>query len=145
MANRKEPYVGEIFNGCASREYKFVNTQIVVVSGAAWNPCGHTLLNVNGIAGIYAHISELRGRPRFMYGKGYFRYLIENEKKELNRTPVLLPKPREATRKLEELLNRPWTWWVIHNNCASFIEEILEAGGAHKSLWSNCPALESFK
>jgi hypothetical protein len=33
-----------------------------------------------------------------------------------------------AHRKLEELLSKPWGWWVVTHNCETFVEEIVLAG-----------------
>lgn len=46
--------------------------------------------------------------------------------------------------KLEELLAAKWTWGVLPHNCASFVEEVVQAGGSDAGLYSNCPALETF-
>jgi hypothetical protein len=34
-----------------------------------------------------------------------------------------------------------WTWGVIPNNCVSFVEEVIKAGGGTWSSYSNCPDL----
>jgi hypothetical protein len=125
--------------------YDFTKAYAVTVSGAEWNPCGHMLLNTGGIGGWYFHVAEVRGRPRFMHQNGYLHYLRDNKKKELSRRHVVVPKPELAYAKLEELLRKQWTWFVLPNNCASFLEDVLQAGGANVGLYTNCPRLETFK
>ena len=79
-----------------------------------------------------------------MDGPGYQRYLDDSGKKELKRFEVLIRKPQAAMLKLEELLAVKWTWGVLPNNCASFVEEIVQAGGSTAGLYFNCPTLEDF-
>lgn len=140
-----DPYVGEIMRQCFAQQFDFRNAYVVVVSGSSWNPCGHTLLNAGGSGGWYFHIAERKGRPRYMRGPGYQRYLNEHEKRELRRTPIKIPDPQGAHLKLEQLLAYDWNWFVLPNNCASFVEDVLRAGGSKAGLYSNCPSREHFK
>lgn len=143
MSEVKNPYLGETMYQCLITPFDFRVTKAVVVSGAPWNPCGHMLLNTAG--GWYFHVAEIRGRPRYMREEGYKRFLRENHKHELSRTSLHIPKPMAAHNKLEELLSKPWNWYVLPNNCASFIEDVIEAGGLDLGLISNCPSRETFK
>jgi hypothetical protein len=103
------------------------------------------LLNTGGNAGWYFHIAERKGYPRFMRELGYRRYLREHKKRELSRTPIHIPDPARAFRKLEELLATQWSWYIIPHNCATFVEEIVRAGGSNAGVYSNCPSREQFK
>ena len=58
---------------------------------------------------------------------------------------VSIQNPDASNRKLEELLAKQWTWFVLPNNCANFVEEVLQAGGTSAGLYSNCPTLETFR
>ncbi len=98
-----------------------------------------------GVGGWYFHVAEVRGRPKFMGEAGYQRYLTENGKKEISRTFVKIPDPGACNRKLEELLLKQWTWFLLPNNCVSFAEDVLQAGGTKAGLYSNCPTRETFK
>ena len=140
---QQEPYVGEIMMVCLLEPFDFTRAHTVVVSGASWNPCGHMLLNTGG--GWYFHVAERRGNPRFMREPGYRRYIAEHRKRELRRTFVPIPKPEASHRKLEELLAKQWSWFVLPNNCASFVEDVVHAGGSTAGLYSNCPSLEQFR
>lgn len=40
---------------------------------------------------------------------------------------------------MEGLMANKWTWLVIPNNCVSFVEEVITAGGGTWSSYSNCP------
>jgi len=100
---------------------------------------------VSGRRAAYFHVAELRGYPRYMDEVGYQRYLQENGKKELSRRRVYVPNPAGAANKLAELLSKEWIWFVLPNNCANFVEEVLQAGGVRAGLYSNCPTAEEFK
>ena len=136
-------YDGDHINFCEN--FNFNCAYAVVVSGAMLNPCGHLLLNTGGVGGWYFHVADLRGRPKFMDEKGYNLYLKENKKKELSRTFVRIPDPAASNRKLEQLLQEQWTWFILPNNCASFVEDVLQAGGTDAGLYSNCPSREKFR
>jgi hypothetical protein len=75
----------------------------------------------------------------------YRRYLREHQKRELRRTFVSVPNPERAHQKLEELLAKKWSWFVLPNNCASFVEDVVQAGGSKAGLYMNCPSIENFK
>lgn len=55
-----------------------------------------------------------------------------------------IPDPDAAHKKLEELLAKQWTWFVLPNNCASFVEDVVKAGGSNAGLYFNCPTRERF-
>ncbi len=137
-------YEGETLDICPQVPYDFSETYAVVVSGWGPNFCGHQLLNLQGADGVYLHVAEWHGRPRIMDRPGYDRYLEENKKRELNRFRVNITNPQAAMMKLEELLSKKWLWGVLPHNCASFVEEIVRAGGSSAGLFFNCPALERF-
>ncbi|MCB2262984.1 MAG: hypothetical protein LGR52_08610 [Candidatus Thiosymbion ectosymbiont of Robbea hypermnestra] len=143
VEGHNKPYDGDHINFC--RVFDFSRAYAVVVNGAWWNPCGHMLLNTGGKGGWYFHIAEVRGLPKFMNEAGYQRYLKENNKREIRRTYVKIKDPAASNRKLEELLSKPWTWFLMPNNCAGFVEEVLQAGGTSAGLYSNCPTAETFR
>ncbi len=135
---------------CPVTPFNFGSAYAVVVSGDGPNFCGHLLLNVGGIGGLYFHVTgdtlkEIRNYPRMMNEAGYRAYLSSHNKKELKRFRVVISKPNGAMLKLEELLSAKWTWGILPHNCASFVEEIVAAGGSSAGLYSNCPALENFQ
>jgi hypothetical protein len=137
-------YEGDLMLACPAEAFRFDDTEAVVVSGDGPNFCGHLILNVGGIGGMYFHVAGFRTFPRQMTEEGYRRYLRETKKKELRRFPVILTKPDSAMLKMENLLAAKWTWGILPHNCASFVEEIVAAGGSSAGLYSNCPALEKF-
>lgn len=137
-------YEGDALDSCGTVWFDFRNASAVVVSGVAINPCGHMLLNVGGRTGYYIHVAGVNVQPKYMNEAGYQRYLTDNSKRELSRTAVKLKYPTKAAAKLEQLLSKPWAWWVLPHNCAAFVEEVLQAGGSKAGLYSNCPAMESF-
>ncbi len=145
MGATSSTYNGDVLNYSPARSYDFSRSYAIVVSGASWNPCGHMVLNVGGHDGWYFHIAERKGYPRYMGESGYQRYLTENGKVEISRTSVSLTHPQRAMAKLMELLSKKWSWWLLPNNCATFVEEVLQAGGTTAGLYSNCPAREVFR
>ncbi len=136
-------YSGDPITFCSN--FDFTKAFAIVVSGAKWNPCGHMLLNTGGIGGSYFHVAEVRGLPKYMNEAGYRRYLLESRKKELSRTYVRIPKPNASNEKLQDLLIQKWTWFLLPNNCARFVEVVMQAGGTDAGLYSNCPSGEVFK
>jgi hypothetical protein len=137
-------YEGERLLLCPSKAFEFSTTFAVVVSGAGPNFCGHLILNVGGLGGLYFHVAGVHTEPRMMTEKGYRRYLKENGKTELKRFKVTISNTMAAMLKLEELTSETWAWGVLPHNCASFVEEVVKAGGSAAGLYSNCPALETF-
>lgn len=136
------PYIGEVMNQCPIKPFDFKMTRAVIVSGVPGNFCGHTLLATGG--GWYFHVDGLKNRPWFMREEGYMRYLRENGKREIRRWIVQIPDPIGAHAKLVELLAKPWHWRVLPNNCVSFVEEVVKAGGSDAGMYFNCPAAEPF-
>jgi hypothetical protein len=131
-------YVGIHLDSCQAVPFNWADTWLVVVSGDGPNVCGHALLR----AGVfYFHIAGPLNRPYFMTEQKYHQYSLEGRKRELFRRKIILPYPAGAQRKLEDLSINRWLWLGIPNNCVSYVEEILEAGGADDSIVSNCPVL----
>lgn len=132
-------YHGERVTACAPCPYNWMDTEVVVVSGASWNPCGHALLRVGG---YYFHIGGFNGYPYRLDEQGFTRYLHEEGKHEVRRTQIRLRRPSRAQAKLEELASRTWGWGVLPHNCIAFVEDVLAAGGCPDASISNCPILE---
>lgn len=137
-----EPYTGDEMILCPLKTADFKHTCAVIVSGDGINVCGHALLHVGN--GWYSHVAGKNDLPKFMSESGYMRYLRENGKREIRRWLVPLPNPAGAHKKLEELLAKKWRWLVLPNNCASFVEEIVQAGGSNAGMYMNCPSAEPF-
>jgi hypothetical protein len=136
------PYEGDAMILCPLHATDFRHTCAVVVSGDGINACGHTLLHVGD--SWHVHIAGFYKAPKFMHEDGYKRYLKENGKREIRRWLINLPNPREAHRKLDELIAKPWLWGIVAHNCASFVEEVLQAGGSKAGVYLNCPIAEPF-
>jgi hypothetical protein len=145
------PYEGELLDYCPA-DLDFTLTQAVVVSGASWNPCGHMILcaGTSSDTSWYFHIagqgiSELAGiyaYPKFMREAGYNRYLDENGKSEIRRLDAQISNPAGAYNKLMDLMNKKWFWRILPNNCATFVKEIISAGGGNLRVLFNCPDQE---
>jgi len=134
-------YIGEVMNACGVINIDFSDTTIVAVSGDGPNICGHLLLKTGSRGGYYFHVIELHGYPRYMSDSGYRRFLDESGKSELNRVDIAIPDQNGALTQLENLMSNKWTWMVLPNNCVSFVEEVLDAGGSDWSSITNCPVL----
>lgn len=128
-------YEGEVLNECrADFDFRFV--EVLVVSGAGANICGHMILHAGN---HYFHVAGgVRHRPLYMDEVGYQRYLKENAKQEYGRKTILVPKPGAALYEMEVLLANQWIWLGAAHNCVTFVEKILNAGGVQKDYW-NCP------
>lgn len=136
------PYVGEMMLTNPLRTSDFLHTCAVIVSGDPGNPCGHALLHVGDF--WYFHVAGRNDVPKHMHEAGYRRYLKENSKREIRRWIVQIPNPEAAHQKLLEVVSKRWPWYVLYNNCVSFVEVILEAGGSKAGMYLNCPTLERF-
>ena len=131
-------YVGERLYQCSAIPFNWNSAHLVVVSGSGPNFCGHAVVNAGA---YYFHIDGLHDFPWYMTEPGYRRYLKETGKRELRRTRVPLSNPDGAQQKLDELAVKRWRWMVLPNNCASYVEEILKAGGSKRSNLLNCPVV----
>ena len=136
-------YAGEVLNACGLIEIDFTETWVVAVSGDGPNVCGHLLLYAGNRTKFYYHVAELHGHPRYMDEGGYRRYLAETGKTEITRRRVGLPNPDGALIDLENLMARKWLWAVVPNNCVTFAEEVIAAGGGTWASLSNCPAVST--
>lgn len=136
-------YSGDVMLQCIVSPSDFHHACAVIVTGDPGNPCGHALLHTGG--GWYFHVAGGYAVPRFRSESGYQRYLRENHKREIRRWPVKLPNPHGAHRKMQELLARQWLWLGLPQNCVSFVEEIVRAGGSKAGMYLNCPAGEPFR
>ena len=98
---------------------------------------GHGLLCVRD---YYFHVDEAGGiYPKWMQHEDYPRYLRENKKTEWFRIRVAdLTRPQAAMHELKKRLKEKYIWSPVGNNCVSFAEYILEAGGSQYSE-SNMP------
>jgi hypothetical protein len=134
-------FVGEILDACGIIDIDFSNTYVVAVSGDGPNVCGHLLVCAGNRGGYYFHVAELHGYPRYMNEAGYRQYLRESGKIEVRRRRIELPSPNGALLYLEGLLAEKWTWLVVPNNCVTFVEEVIRAGGGSWGSHTNCPAV----
>jgi len=134
-------YEGDILDACGTINIDFASTSIVAVSGDGPNVCGHLIMYVGGRGGYYFHVAGVHNYPHYMNESGYRRYLRETGKTELRRRQVELPNPNGAMLYLEGLMAEKWTWMVLPNNCVSFVEEIIRAGGGAWGSYSNCPGV----
>jgi hypothetical protein len=134
-------YHGEVLDQCGLIEIDCSKIAVVAVSGDGPNICGHLLLHTPNRGGYYFHVAEFHGYPRYMSESGYKRYLREAGKIELRRRYLSLPNSQRSLLYLEGLMANTWTWGVIPNNCVSFVEEVIKAGGGTWSSCSNCPDL----
>ncbi len=132
-------YKGEVVTRCEAQPYDLTDVEVVVVSGVWWNPCGHALLRAGR---FYFQVDTFRGPPFRLDQAGYERFMSDEHKREVRRTRVVLPDPRAAFNRLEELLTKPWVWGVLPHNCIAFIEAVLQAGGSRDGIISNCPTME---
>lgn len=131
VAEAASPYVGEVLHECPT-ELDFTNVEAVIVSGASWNPRGHSLLCVGeGSDRRYLHVADLYDRPRAMTQAQFERFMNEQCKREHGRQNISLADPAGARLKLKELVEDKLCWTTLPHNCVTFSAQITEAGGGH--------------
>jgi hypothetical protein len=133
-------YEGETLDACGL-QVDLSEIAVVAVSGSIPNVCGHLILHTPSRGGFYFHVTDVYGYPHYMNASQYQRYLSENHKHEFLRRRLTLPDPRSAELYLESILSDDWTWGILPHNCVSFCEEVIHAGGAEWSSYSNCPVI----
>jgi hypothetical protein len=131
-------YVGRHLSSCNAVPFSWHSTWLVVVSGDGPNVCGRALLKAGF---FYFHIDGWANRPYYLTEDDFQRYMMEAGKSELFRRQVHIRDPEGAQRKLEALSAKRWHWGAVPNNCVSYVEEILDAGGSNDWSLMNCPLL----
>jgi hypothetical protein len=147
MTTSAGSFDGDQVFGCETSILALTPIQAIIVSGAPWNPCGHALLGFGGTSldAQYYHVSvgfPPVGPPKRLSQTAYTRYLEHYGKHEIRRETVHVPDPGAAYRCLFLLCSRPWLWLVFPNNCVTFVETVIQAGGGHWALATNCPVKE---
>lgn len=135
-------YTGEFLNQYGVIEIDCSRISVVVVSGDRPNICGHMLIATGfGRNAYYFYVADWTKYPRYMTESGFQRFLRETGKTEIRRLNLPLPNPQGAKLYLEKLLANKWIWGGLPNNCVTFVEEVIRAGGGNWSSYSNCPRL----
>jgi hypothetical protein len=128
----------------AGLQLTHASCELLIVSGSGPNIAGHMLMELPARAGgtkSVFHIGAVRDYPYWMASSDYPRYLKEAGKTEIGRKFISLPKPGDAEIDLAKAIRTKWTWGGIINNCVSFCEEYIDAGGSEWSMWTNAPAV----
>lgn len=100
---------------------------IVYITAPNPNPYGHVLLGL-GDKG-YIHINALYDKPQYIPVEAFNDYLNEQGRVVLGVQQVYVPDIEKAREKLRELCNQSWLWRLYWNNCVSFADTVLHAGG----------------
>lgn len=137
-----------MFNGRTLKEFgqlppmDMQSVEIVLVTGAGPNLCGHILLMVKG--GHYFHFDgpSMLNYPRYLTDAEFRNYLTQSKKKELLRKALHLPCPERARDHLLHLMQNRWPTMLISHNCASFAAEIIFSGGNFWSVPQHCPTVD---
>lgn len=133
-----EKYQGRHINMCVKNAFVRGRVEVIIVNGTFPNYCGHALLNVQGYGIV--HISGMFKKPYFLaHFEEFHRYLRDNNKTVLDRYNFVLPNPDGASRRFYQLTYEPWRWLGLVHNCATFIRDILAAGGIASFYPANCP------
>lgn len=137
-------YIGDQINGKPMpKDLDWSRTEIVLVSGDTWNPCGHVLLSVGGGFGHYFQYTtaSVYGYATYIDSESNFqRYLLENKKSELSRKKLTIPDSKKAEERLTKLMNNKWAYGLVVHNCATFVEEVVKAGGNFWDFPDSCPS-----
>lgn len=115
------------------------NVEIVLVSGAPPNFCEHVLLCVRESNYFHFDGPSPIDYPKYLHEFEYRAYLKQSKKKEIGRKQLDLPCPQGAENKLLQLMHNKWATLLISHNCASFVAEIIHAGGNFWSVPQHCP------
>lgn len=139
----------------------FSQVSVVFVDNVGdFNPCGHVLLYVGGGFGHYFHKPglsvgfdgklDLKGEGPLKQSVHYFdgtefsKYLSTDGKKETYRIKINLSNPDKAKAELENYLSSPTWYLLLPQNCVTFVENILIAGG-HSGNLNQCPGYAALK
>jgi hypothetical protein len=133
-----KPYLGENMSSCPSRMLQWSSTSAIILNGSPLNICGHQALRVGA---YYFQILRVHGFPTYMNEKGYRLRLAQTGQREVRRDQIFIRDPERAQAKLTELMAKRWLWGILAHNCANFVAQIIEAGGAPRHLYSQCPRL----
>ncbi|MFD2520215.1 hypothetical protein [Emticicia soli] len=123
-------YEGEPLNYCPAN-LDLSKVEMIVVSGST--KYGHSLLYIPK-NGLYFQIAGIHAYPTMMNELGYRRYLKENGKWELGRIIYALPQPEGAYYELMMSTSKKWVWGGVFNNCTTFVEEVIRAGGSSSRI-----------
>lgn len=115
------------------------NTEIVIVTGDKPNFCGHMLISIGNEYYHFDGPSFLDYPKRLGNYVDYKNYLARTNKYELMRQRVHVPLHKKAEKRLEELLSKKWGTALFAHNCATFVKEILQAGGNYYAFLEFCP------
>lgn len=122
--------------------------ELLIVSGSGPNLAGHMLMELparpGGTQSVF-HIGGVLDYPYWMAASDFHRYLKDNGKREIGRKSISLIKPMDAERYLDKAIAKKWPWGMVVNNCVSFCEEYIQAGGSTWSMRTNLPALYDSK
>jgi hypothetical protein len=136
-------YIGDELNGKPlPNNLDWSRTEVVLVSGDFWNPCGHVLLFVGGGFGHYFQYATVSvyGFATYIDSEAnYKRFLFENKKVEFSRKRLTIPEPKKAEERLTKLMHNRWAYGLFVHNCATFTEEVVKAGGNFWDFPDACP------
>lgn len=138
---------------------KLTGIECVFVSGDGVNVYGHAIAHCIGGSDAYFHVvgdadspgwkyavnpgwglgSRLTGKPRYMDGAGFKRYLSETGKSEWGRVDGKITSAGGATAYLQKRCLSTWFWGAVAHNCVSFVREVIAAGGGSLAGDSNFP------
>lgn len=130
---------GRELEACDIEMFYYKDFYFVLVTGASINFCGHALLNIGGPGGYYVHIAGSNKRPHYMTPSQYKTYLAAFQKTELTRFKITVSFPHKSLLFLEDLMSKNWNHWGFFNNCANFVEKVVQAGGSSFNVLANCP------
>src|SRR3990167_2272536 len=97
------------------------------ISGMDINPFYHALLFV-GKAGFF-HINSMSGHPTHLSIQHFNDFLARKKRKFFGVHFTDIKNTNALLEKLNELVQNNWYWGGVIHNCASFVREVLTAGG----------------
>lgn len=128
MSDRKRP-----------NKLNWNRTYVVIVTGEIPNVCGHMLLCVDEQYFHFDGPGPLNPPQYLGDNQDYINYLRRWDKHEFMRRLAPVVYPERAEKKLNELLGKKWFTMLFIHNCATFVKEVLLAGGNFWSFMEICP------
>jgi|GEM_PF-739302 hypothetical protein len=128
---------------------RLTDVEAVLVSGDSPNVYGHALVHCTGGTDAYFHVigdpdsanwkyivgglawglgSRITGKPRYMDGAGYSRYLSETGKTEWGRIAANLTNAGGASSFLKKRCLETWFWGAVAHNCMTFVRKVITEG-----------------
>jgi hypothetical protein len=130
-------YDGKIMVGIPlPKDLRWAETRLILMEGSTL--CGHAVLQIGDYYFHFAGPSRVEYPKMFTAGE-FKAYLSQRGKHVIGYYNMDIAFPKLAEAELRNLLDRKWQTFVIAHNCATFVKEIIYAGGNRRPFQESCP------